>query len=151
MPARQHVFGTTGQAAALLLLAGCVTTNATLLDTSVRPQAICPDGVKVYLSADDLPDDAVQLALLNSHGDDDYTSDGGMINSQRQKAAEIGATGLVIGEHKDASAGAKFAAALFGTSKNRKGSAVAVFAASDTARAYGICRAAFDSSTSTAE
>ncbi len=125
----------------LLILSACVTTTATLLDTTVRPQAICPDGVRVYLSPSDVPEDAVQLALLNSKGDDDMTSESGMIESQRKKAAEIGATGIVLGERTDASTGAKFAAALFGTSKNRKGNALAVYAASDTARAHRACRA----------
>ena len=124
------------------LLAACVTTNATLLDTTVRPRQVCPDGVRVYLTPADVPEDAVQLALLNSKGDDDLTSESEMIASQRSKAAEVGATGLVLGERTDASSGAKFAAALFGTSKNRKGNALAVFVPSDTARAYGACRAA---------
>ncbi|HRP07442.1 MAG TPA: hypothetical protein PLL69_03050 [Gemmatimonadales bacterium] len=110
----------------VLLLFGCVSTTATLLDTTVRPQAICPEGVRVYLSPSDVPGDAMQLALLNSKGDDDMTSESGMIESQRKKAAEIGATGIVLGERTDASTGAKFAAALFGTSKNRKGNALAV-------------------------
>lgn len=124
-----------------LAASACVTTSATLLDTTVRPQAVCPTGVRVYLTPEDVPEDAVQLALLNSKGDDDWTSESGMIESQRRKAAEVGATGLVLGQRTDASSGAKFAAALFGTSKNRKGNALAVYVPSDTARAYGACRA----------
>jgi hypothetical protein len=120
---------------------GCVSTQATLLDTTVRPQALCPDGVKVYLTEADVNAEFVKVALLQSKGSDEYTSESGMINSQRKKAAELGANGIILGQQKDASAGAKAVSALFGTSANRKGDAVAIFVPSDTARSRQACEA----------
>lgn len=126
----------------VVALAACVSTNATVLDHSVRPMTgVCPEGVRIYLAPEDIPDGAVKVALLKSKGDDDFTSAEGMINSQRKKAAQLGANGLILMAQKDASTGAKVASYLFGTSQNRKGEAVALWVPDDTTRVRQICSA----------
>jgi uncharacterized protein YpmB len=65
-----------------------------------------------------------------------------MINSQRKKAAKIGANGLILGDVRDASTGAKVAQALLGTSANRKGKAIAIYIPEDTARVRQACATA---------
>ncbi|MFZ5625074.1 MAG: hypothetical protein ACOY71_11705 [Gemmatimonadota bacterium] len=120
-------------------LAGCVQTKATVLDMTVHTQPICPEGVKIYLSAEEVPGDAIKLALLKSSGDDDFTSASGMIESQRKKAAAVGANALVLMGQKDASTGAKVASALLRIPKNRKGEAVALYVPGDSARVRAAC------------
>lgn len=124
------------------VLTACVSTNATLLDTSVQPAKLCPAAVKVYLVESDVPPGYTKVALLKSKGDDDFTSESGMVNSQRKKAASLGANGIILGVQKDASTGAKIASAFLGTSQNRKGEAVAILVPADTASAHQRCQAA---------
>ncbi len=125
--------------ALLILFSGCVHTRATVLDTTIRPRELCPDGVKIYLTKQDAPVDYIALALLQSSGNDTYTTGAGMINSQRKKAAKLGANGLILSEQKDPDGLTKIAGALFGTSTSRKGNAVAILVPSDTTRAYQVC------------
>ena len=49
-----------------------------------------------------------------------------MISAMRKKAAKIGANGIILQEIKEASDGAKVAAAVFGVSTNRKGKVIAI-------------------------
>jgi hypothetical protein len=81
-----------------------------------------------------------EVALLNSAGDNDLTSESGMIRSQQKKAAQLGANGIILGQIKDASTGAQVAQAFLGTSANRKGRAIAIYIPSDTARVAAACR-----------
>jgi hypothetical protein len=119
--------------------AACVSTKATMLDPTLHAQAICPDAVIVFTDAEKVGKPYKEIALLNSSGDTDLTSEAGMINSQRKKAAALGANGLILGQVKDASTGAKVAQALLGTSANRKGQAIAIYIPEDTARVRQAC------------
>jgi hypothetical protein len=76
---------------ALLLASafGCVQTQATLLNPTLTLRPSCPEAVLVFLSADRVGRPFVEVALLNSTGDNSLTSESGMHNSQRQKAAEL--------------------------------------------------------------
>jgi hypothetical protein len=65
-----------------------------------------------------------------------------MINSQRKKAAQLGANGVILGQMKDPSTGARIARTLIGTSANRKGDAIAIYIPSDTARVAAACKTA---------
>ena len=74
-----------------LVCAACVSTNAAVLDSSVSYQKICPDGVQIFTSAERVPGPYQEVALLNSSGESSWTSEKGMMHSQQQKAAELGA------------------------------------------------------------
>ena len=104
----------------------CVHTQATVLNPANRLEPICPEAVLLFTSADRVGKPYTEVAVLTSKGDETFTSEEGMHNSQRKKAAEVGANGVIMGEMKDPSTGAKIASALFGTSANRKGQAVAI-------------------------
>lgn len=64
------------------------------------------------------------------------------MKSMRKKAAEVGANGIIMGNIDEPGAGAKVAAAIFGTGAERKGKSVAIFVASDTARVRAFCASA---------
>ena len=128
-------------AVTLLLVAACVTTNATLLNPSFQPVPVCPDAVVVFTDADKVGKPYTEVALLDSKGDTDFTSESDMVNSQRKKAAGLGANGLILGAVQDASTGAKVAQVLLGTSANRKGKAIAIFIPEDSARVRQACPA----------
>jgi hypothetical protein len=120
-------------------LAACVSTKAAVLNPGIRLAPICPEGVMVFATADRVGKAYTDVALLDSKGDTDFTSESGMINSQRKKAAELGANGVILGDVKDASTGAKVAQALLGTSANRKGRAIAILIAGDSSRVAEEC------------
>ena len=126
-------------AAAMTLAAACVNTSATVLNPSAQYAPICPEGVQLFTSADKVGKEFHEVAVLNSKGDGDWTSEEGMANSQRKKAAKVGANGVVLGDSKDPSTGAKLAKAFFGTSANRKGKAVAIYIPADSSRVKMAC------------
>jgi hypothetical protein len=139
---RIHVLS--GFVAIVLAGSGCTRTNAALMDNSVHLTRICPDAVKLYSSPSQVGAEYREVALLNSTGSTGFTSEAGMMKSMRKKAAEVGANGIIMGNIDEPGAGAKVAAAVFGTGTERKGKSVAIFVPSDTARARSICSTASD-------
>ncbi len=132
---------------AVWLLTGCVSTNAALLDPTVKYQKICPDGVAIFTSAQRVQSDYREVALLNSKGESSWTNEEGMMKSQRRKAASIGANGIIIGEVKEPNAGTKIIGSLLGTGAERKGAALAIYIPEDSARVQRACGAAGAAST----
>lgn len=113
--------------AVVFALAACVSTSATRLGQGPIRPALPPDSVAIYLTAADVPGRYEQVALLNSKGDVDLTDEKKMYDSIRKKAAEMGANGVILGSTNEPGAGAKVAKALFGTSANRKNTAIAIW------------------------
>jgi hypothetical protein len=126
-------------AAGVTLAAACVSTSATVLNPEAQRAPICADGVQLFTSADKVGKDFFEVAVLNSKGDSDWTSEEGMANSQRKKAAKLGANGVILGDQKDPSTGAKIAKAFLGTSANRKGKSVAIYIPADSTRVQRVC------------
>jgi len=121
------------------VLIACVSTNAALLNSSLVLPRICPEGVQVFTDSSRVGKPYTEVAVLNSKGDDDFTNESGMIRSQQKKAAEIGANGVILGTMQGPGTGAKIASAIFGTSANRKGKAIAIHIPSDSARVSQAC------------
>jgi len=126
----------------VVLLVACVSTNAMVLDPSLHLAPGCPEAVQVFTDSSKVGKPYTEVAVLNSAGDNDMTSESGMLNSQRKKAAELGANGIILGPMKDASTGAQVFQALLGTSANRKGKSIAIYIPSDTTRVAAACAAA---------
>jgi hypothetical protein len=129
---------TIGAAAAV----GCTQTNVALMDNSVHLARTCANGVKIFSSPSQVGVAYQEVALLNSTGSTGFTTEAGMMKSMREKAADVGANGIIMGNIDEPSAGAKVAAAVFRTSTDRKGKSVAIFIATDTARSKAACASA---------
>ena len=112
----------------LAFVAGCVTTNATMLGTATitRP-VINMAAVKLYRTADQVPGNYEEIALLHSKGSWSTTDEPQMYESMRQKAAELGANGVILDAISEPSAGAKVASVFLGVSADRTGKAVAIY------------------------
>jgi hypothetical protein len=123
-----------------LAVTGCVSTNAAVLDKSISYQKICPDGVMLFTSAERVPEPYAEVALLNSSGESNWTTEQGMMHSQQQKAAQLGANGIIVGDTREPNAGTKIIGSLLGTGAERKGKAVAIFIPSDTLRVQRVCK-----------
>ena len=125
--------------ASFLTLAACTQTNAALMDNSIHLAPTCPDAVKIYTTPAAVGNSYVEVALLNSAGSTGVTTEAGMMKSMRKKAADVGANGIIMGNINEPGAGAKVAAAIFGTAAERKGKSVAIFVAADSARVSRVC------------
>lgn len=110
-----------------LFLSACISTNAVRLGTAPQRPAIPADQVVVYRTADQVPGKYEEIALLNSAGSSGWTTEAGMFNSMKKKAGALGANAIILDAVSEPSAGAKVAAAIFGTSAERKGKAIAIF------------------------
>lgn len=120
---------------ALVLAAGCVSTNATMLGTAtgVHP-VLAPDAVRIYRTADQIKGKYEEIAILNATGESSWTNESKMMNSMRAKAAKLGANAIVLDGISEPSAGAKVAGAFLGTGAQRKGKAIAVYVFPDSSR-----------------
>ena len=95
--------------------------------------------MQVFTTAERVPSPYREVALLNSKGESSWTDEKGMLDSQRRKAAEVGANGLIRGETKEPNAGTKIIGSLFGTGAERKGRAIAIWIPMDSGRTQENC------------
>ena len=116
----------------------CVQTNAALLNPGVSKPAICPNGVAVFTTPDKVPGKYEEVAILNSHAGSS-TDEAKIIESMREKAAEVGANGIIMGGIEDPGTTDKVIAAVFKTQTERKGKSMAIFLPSDSVRVGQAC------------
>ena len=109
-----------------LLLSGCVTANVTQLSNNSYP-AIAPEEVTIYLSEEDVPGEFEKVAIIYTKGDHGWTNENQQYNLAKEKAAELGANGVLIVGIEDPNTGAKVAQALLATPANRKGEMLAIY------------------------
>ena len=83
--------------------------------------------VAIYRTADQVPGEYEEIALLNAEGSTKWTNEADMIEAMRSKAGQVGANAVILDAISEPSAGAKIAGAIFHKRVNRKGSAVAIF------------------------
>ncbi len=120
---------------------GCVSTQATRLNTQLVYPKICAEGVELFTDSSKVGKPYVEVAVLTSSGSQNYTSQSEMYESMRKKAADLGANGVVLGTVQQASTGAQVANALIGTPANRRGQATAIYIPGDTTRVRESCAA----------
>ncbi len=109
-----------------LFLVSCVSTNFVKLGSGPTYGPVPVDSVVVYRTASQVPGKYEEIALLNSAGSSGWTNEAQMIKSMRKEASKLGANGIILDALSEPGAGAKVAAAIFGTSAERKGRAIAV-------------------------
>ncbi len=115
--------------AVLLVLAlfggGCLSVNYTKLGEH-EYQATDPATVLVYEDPSDVPGKFEKIGLLNSSGGSNFTNEKSLVDAMKQKAAEMGADAIILGELKDADPLAKVAGAFLNVPVQRHGQAVAI-------------------------
>ena len=124
---------------AVILATACVQTNVTALDPTTKLAPTCVAGVQLFTSPEKVPAAYSEVALLNSSGSSSATNEQEMFESMREKAAQAGANGVILGAVDEPGAGTKVAAAIFGTPAERKGKAVAIRIPSDSSREQAAC------------
>jgi hypothetical protein len=126
-------------AAAAVLLCACVSTNASLIDPSVRLARTCPDGVKLYTTPDRVGQPYREIAVLNAKGESNWSDEDDMIESMRDKAAEVGANGIILSGIDEPSALTKVIGQVAKTGSQRKGKALAIYVPSDSTNTATTC------------
>ena len=111
---------------AVLALAACVGVNKSILAPNPTGVVFAKDAVQVFFSTDSIPTHT-RVAILNAKGSDDWTNEGEMIDKIRGEAGKLGANAVVLQKMEDPSTGSKVVSAIFGTSSDRKGQAIAIY------------------------
>lgn len=109
-------------------LVGCVRTKAVMLNPSDVPlQPVAPSEVRIFTSESELDTlRYTRVAIIEATGSGEFTSQSGMMEAMRKKAATLGANAILLPAINEPGAGAKVAAAVLGTGTQRKGSVVAI-------------------------
>ena len=111
----------------IVSLMACMSTKAVRLGDQISRPIIPWQQVVVYRTADQVPSKYDEVGLLMTTASTIWTSEKGMWNSMKKKAAKLGANAIILDAISEPSAGAKVAGALFGIGVNRKGKAVAIY------------------------
>jgi hypothetical protein len=111
----------------LLLVSGCVHTNATMLGGAQPRRVVRVEEVAIYRTAAQVPGKYEEIALLHSKGASSWTNEPQMFESMKVKAAEVGANAIILDAISEPSAGAKIAGAFLGYEAERQGKAIAVY------------------------
>jgi hypothetical protein len=114
-------------AALAVCLSACISTNAVRLGTGAVRPSIAISQVAVYRTADQVPRRYEEVALLNSTGASQWTNEAQMLENMRKVAGQMGANAVILDALSEPGAGAKVAAAIFRTTTERKGRAIAVY------------------------
>jgi hypothetical protein len=139
-------------AASALATCAChyVSTSATLIDPSLRLHRTCPAAVKLYTAPDRVQQPYRDVALLSSVGQTTYSSESDLVNSMREKAATVGANGIILDNIDEPTAMEKIAGqvAQIGAdaagrpaqiSAERNGKAMAIYVPADSLHTVAAC------------
>ena len=125
--------------AAAVLLCACVSTNASLIDPSVHLARTCPGAIKLYTTPDRVGRPYHEVAILNAKGESNWSDEDDMIESMRDKAAEVGANGIILSGIDEPSALTKVIGQVAKTGSQRKGKALAIYVPSDSTNTATAC------------
>ena len=126
-------------AGAVILLCACVSTNASLIDPSVHLARTCPAGIKLYTTPERVGQPYREVAILNAKGESNWSDEEDMIESMRDKAAELGANGIILSGIDEPSALTKVIGQVAKTGSQRKGKALAIYVPSDSSNTATTC------------
>ena len=122
-----------------VLVCACVSTNAALIDPTVHMARTCPSAIKLYTTPDRVGAPYREVALLNAKGESNWSDEGDMIDSMRDKAAEVGANGIILSRIDEPSALTKVIGQVAKTGSQRKGNALAIYVPSDSTNTSTVC------------
>lgn len=100
----------------------------------------CADAVPVYSDREHVPYDYYEVALITAEGNSVYNGNGDLLKAIGNKAAAVGANGVVMNSLGATHATVKVIGAAVGSNDaDRKGRAIAIWMPSDTARVREAC------------
>lgn len=123
------------------VLAGCgVKTKTTDLNPRISRAATCEAVIVGYDSRADVPSDYYELAFIQAEANSVYTSDKKVNDQIRKKAAQVGATAIIVNPVTESKGTVKVLGEALGTgSASSKASALAIYLPSDRGRITQLC------------
>lgn len=109
------------------LMLGCVTVTSTQLGKPSTRNPISAAEVAIYRTAQQVPGNYEEVALLNASGDYEQTDESQMYAQMRKEAGRLGANGIILESVSEPTTGAKVANFFVGTDADRKGKAIAIY------------------------
>jgi hypothetical protein len=127
----------------LALSTACAThTQVVATNPALSLSATCGDAVRVFPDRDHVPYDYYEVALITAEGNPAYSGNGDVLKAIRNRAAGLGANGVVVNSLGTTHATVKIIGAAVGAGDNgRRGNAIAIWMPSDTARVRAACGA----------
>jgi hypothetical protein len=125
----------------ITLVTACATrTRVIATNAALALSPTCGDAVRVFPDRDHVPYDYYEVALITSAGNPAYSGNGDVLKAIRNKAADLGANGVVVSSLEATHATVKIIGAAVGANDaGRKANAVAIWMPSDTARVREAC------------
>jgi hypothetical protein len=129
-------------AAAVPLICACGShTSVIATNPSLALSPTCADAVRVYPGSDQVPYDYYEVALITTEANSVYNGNGDLLKAIRNKAAGLGANGVVVSSLAATHATVRVIGAAVGAGDaDRKGRALAIWMPSDTARVREACQ-----------
>ncbi|MEX1185736.1 MAG: hypothetical protein WEA80_04025 [Gemmatimonadaceae bacterium] len=101
----------------------------------------CAEAVAVYGSFKEVPNNYYEVALITAEGNSVWTDDDEMVLRMRQRAASVGANGMVVDALGTSATTVQMIGAALGTGDaDRKGRAVAIHMPAHVDRARATCQ-----------
>jgi hypothetical protein len=127
--------------ACVALVAACAArSHIVATNPALKLPPTCADAVPVYPDREHVPYDYYEVALITAEGNSVYTGNGDLLKAIRNKAAAVGANGVVLSSLGATHATVKVIGAALGSNDaERKGRAIAIWMPSDTARVREAC------------
>ena len=119
---------------------GCVHIETARVAPDRGRPATCSAAVAIYTAEGGVGRPYRTIAFLAASGGSVWTSEEDMVLSLRDRAAKLGANGLILGPIHEPSVGIKIAAEVLGPGADREGRAAAIYIAEDSARTGEACR-----------
>ena len=111
----------------ILIMIGCSVSTKLTMTTGTKRPPISPEDVKIYDSANKVPEKYVEIALLTSRADYRHSDLADMYGSMREEAAKIGANGLILGIIQEPQMHEKILNQFLPVPAERTGKATAIF------------------------
>ena len=86
----------------------------------------------IYLTEKDFDGDYEKIGLIHLKGDSDWSDEKDMIDKARERAAELGANGIVLREFREPSVTVRVAEDVIGVNADLRGEVIAVYVFEDT-------------------
>jgi hypothetical protein len=114
--------------AVIALGCGCVTTQAVRLGGGPLRPPVPDSKVIIYRTADQVPGEYEEVALITASGDSMWTEEESMYKEMRKRAGKLGANALILDAMSEPSSATKVVSyVLLGVGGERRGKALAIF------------------------
>lgn len=127
--------------AAVAVAAGCgVKSQTSTMEGTLARSATCEDAILTYASRADVPSDYYEVAFIEAEGNSVYTTDNQLREEIKKRAAQEGATAVIVNPVSESKVGVKVLGEALGTgSATAKATALAIYLPADSERVRLRC------------